>query len=391
MKNHCSSFAVGLLLLGFAGCFGGSTPPPIEIGHVSDKTRADKAGDQAELGLRLALSELSKDETLAESFAGRKIQIRHTDTQGKLDAFEAEAVRLESVSRVTALFGGLSTAESAGLGNAKIPILTFHGQPTAAAGDHVFYLGMTPSRQGTVLAKVVAEDAKAMRIILLKDEQRTEAAGFAESFQKSLDETRKQANAEAAVVLTLRYTREAKSKDALEGIKWNELVERINVQKPHVIVFAGSVRDFNAWHRVFRKEGKAGQAQIVFAGNDGDQRQFDFEGDDKVSVVLASAFHVDSKSDKISAFRKAFREAYQIEADVNAALAYDGLRILVEAMKATRTQLTLKELREKLLETKAFEGVTGPLTINADRQVERPLHVLRWQNGTLTLMKTIGP
>src|SRR5439155_25720668 len=134
---------------GAAGCFTGSTPPPIEIGHVSDKTR----GDQAELGLRLALSELSKDDSLPQAFGGRKIQIRHTDTQGKLDAFESQAVRLETVSRCTALFGGLSTAETAALANAKIPLLTFHGQPAASPRNHVFHFGMSPGRQRAVFAK----------------------------------------------------------------------------------------------------------------------------------------------------------------------------------------------------------------------------------------------
>jgi hypothetical protein len=48
-------------------------------------------------------------------------------------------------------------------------------------------------------------------------------------------------------------------------------------------------------------------------------------------------------------------------------------------------------VREELLTTKDFDGVTGPLTIAADRQAQRPLHVLRWQNGAMTLVKTFAP
>ena len=40
---------------------------------------------------------------------------------------------------------------------------------------------------------------------------------------------------------------------------------------------------------------------------------------------------------------------------------------------------------------KDFDGLTGPLTITADRQVQRPLFVVRWQNGTLTAVKTFNP
>src|SRR5262245_28071162 len=86
-----------LTVLAAAGCTG-STPAPIVVGHVSDKTRADKAGDQAELGIRLALHELTQDGTINEAFGGRKIEMHHTDTRGKLDAFESQAVRLDSVN-----------------------------------------------------------------------------------------------------------------------------------------------------------------------------------------------------------------------------------------------------------------------------------------------------
>src|SRR5438046_10607205 len=82
-----------LMVLVLAGCTG-STPAPIVIGHVSDKTRADKAGDQAELGIRLALNELTQDGTIADAFGPRKIEVHHTDTRGKLEAFESPAVRL---------------------------------------------------------------------------------------------------------------------------------------------------------------------------------------------------------------------------------------------------------------------------------------------------------
>jgi outer membrane PBP1 activator LpoA protein len=60
-------------------------------------------------------------------------------------------------------------------------------------------------------------------------------------------------------------------------------------------------------------------------------------------------------------------------------------------MKKTPTQLTPDRVREELLTTKDFDGVTGPLTITPDRQVQRPLHVLRWHNGAVTLVKTFGP
>ena len=105
----------------------------------------------------------------------------------------------------------------------------------------------------------------------------------------------------------------------------------------------------------------------------------------KATVLLATAFYADPASEKITTFIKAYNAAFHTEADVHSALAYDGFRMLVEAMKKTGTQLTPERIRDELAKTKDFDGLTGPLTITADRQVQRPLFVVRWQKGTLAL------
>jgi branched-chain amino acid transport system substrate-binding protein len=381
MKRIALSFFLAPLLFGLIGC-NGATPTPIVIGHVSDKTRLDKAGDQTELGIRLALHEVSKDGTLADTFGGRKIEVHHTDARGDLDKFESEAVRLDSVNKCLALFGGFSTQETAALNNARVPLLTFHGQPVSGANSQVFYLGMSPGQQGAVLAKTLVEDAKAKRITILMSDKRPDAVALVDSFQKTLKESEGPAE-----VMTLCFGADS---------NWPDLIQRMIRQVPHTVVFAGSVQDFNAWRRMLRKDHADANPQIVYAGADGDHRLFDLEGGDKTSILLATAFYADPANEKITAFRKAYQEAFQTEPDVHAAVAYDGFRILVEAMKRTSPLPTadrlreelMDRLREELLKTKDFEGLTGPLTITPERQVQRTLFVMRLENGTLTVLKT---
>ena len=129
----------------------------------------------------------------------------------------------------------------------------------------------------------------------------------------------------------------------------------------------------------------------MYAGADGDHHLFDLEGDDKTSVLLATAFYADPAAEKITAFMKAYQEAFKTEADVHAAIAYDGFRILIDAMKRTPTQLTPERVREELVQTKDFAGLTGPLTITSEREVQRTLFVVRWQNGTLRMQKAFAP
>ena len=375
MQFLCRTLILGAVLLSLIGCNTNVTPPPILIGHVSDKTRLDRAGDQTELGIRLALSEIQKDGSAPEGLGGRKIEVRHTDTRGELAAYESQSVRLDAVNRCMALLGGLSAKEVTALDHVKTPILTFHGQPVSGASNEVFYLGMAPSHEGEVLAEVVAEDAKRKQVVILQDERRSAATTFTESFQKALAEARAKAKMEPCTVVVLRFNKQ---------VEWSEVVPRIDSQKPNAIVFAGGVEDFNAWHKIFSRDSGAVDSQIVFAGNDGSAAMFDLN-DVKASVLLTTTFYADPASAKIEAFIKTYKAAFHTEPDVHSALAYDGFRMLVEAMKKSGTQLTPERIREELAKTKDFDGLTGPLTINADRQVQRPLFVVRWQKGTLAL------
>jgi ABC-type branched-subunit amino acid transport system substrate-binding protein len=379
MRLMCR-FVVFFLPMWVAGCSPGAPPPSIVIGQVSDKTRPDQAGDRAELGIRLALNHLDNEKLAKEFFGGRKIEVRHTDARGQLDAFESQAVRLDSVNRCLALFS-----------NAKVPLLTMHGQQVAGASNFVFYLGMSPARQGAALAGALAEDIKVKRITLLIDEKRPESVALADAFTKAMGEARKDAKAPPAAVLSVRYAEETNTPPRIaEDVKWRELIERVIAQEPQVVVFAGSVQDFNTWQKIQRKEYLVAHPRIVYAGSDGDHRRFDLDPGDKVAITLATAYYADPASEKIAAFTKAYQEAFQTEPDVNAAIAYDGFRVLVEAMKGAGTQLTPDRLREELLKTKDFDGLTGPLSITGDRQVQRPLFVVSWQGGAMKLIKAFS-
>ena len=363
------------LLLLLAGCTNSAGPPVLVVGHVSDQARRDKAGDQAERGIRLALHELDKEDALMTALGGRKVRVHHTNARGELDAFTSEAVRLESINRAVALMGGNAAKEVTALDQVKIPVLTFHGHPVAGAGKNVFYLGMMPARQGTLLARAAAENEKMKRVVMFIDERLPEATVIAESFTTAWNSVRKE-----GTPTQVRFGKDA---------KWTELIDGLKMLPPDALLFAGQAEDFNAWHKALRSE-KVLHVPILFAGPDGSERGFDVTLAEKQAILLVTALHPDPAFDKTAAFRKAYRDANQNDADVHAALAYDGFRILAEAMKNTQSQpFTTERLREKLLEIKDFSGVTGPLTVTADRQVQRPLHVVEWRPGAMTLLKRV--
>ena len=158
----------------------------IVVGHVADNKRADQAGQHAEFGIRLALHELTKSGALADTFGNKKSQVNHTITEGEIDSFESQAVRLQSVNRAVALLGGTSPKEVLALDHVKAPILSFQGQPVVGASSNVFYLGLSASRQGETLGKTIAENEKIRQIVFVQDERRTDAAALIDAFQKAM-------------------------------------------------------------------------------------------------------------------------------------------------------------------------------------------------------------
>src|ERR1700722_18613309 len=83
-----------LVILGCAsaGCTNHSAPAPVWLAHIADLSGPDKdAGQSAARGIRLAVEEVNKN--IGEGL-GHPLKVIHSDTRGKLEAFEAEAVRV---------------------------------------------------------------------------------------------------------------------------------------------------------------------------------------------------------------------------------------------------------------------------------------------------------
>lgn len=97
---------------------------------------------------------------------------------------------------------------------------------------------------------------------------------------------------------------------------------------------------------------------------------------------------VDSMSPEMkqtSRFIGEYKALYNEEPSLIEIQAYDAgliLRQLIAAGSSTREDLT-----QKLTQLKRFPGALGPLTMNADREIERPVSVLTVDKGEITPFK----
>src|SRR5262249_29431687 len=88
-------------LVSTLGCNKSAAPVPVLVGHVATLSGNNKdAGEQASRGIRLAVQEQNAE---AKEKEWRPLRVIHADAQGRLDAFQGEAVRLVTINKVAGL------------------------------------------------------------------------------------------------------------------------------------------------------------------------------------------------------------------------------------------------------------------------------------------------
>jgi branched-chain amino acid transport system substrate-binding protein len=92
----------------------------------------------------------------------------------------------------------------------------------------------------------------------------------------------------------------------------------------------------------------------------------------------------------IQDFIKKFEAKYGQKPDAMAALGYDSAMILVDAMKRAGSTDGAK-LKEAIAATKNFPAVTGHITLNAERNADKPAVMLVVKEGKFRYVETVSP
>src|SRR5205823_3780520 len=302
----------------------------------------------------------------------RPLIVRHTDAQAKLDAFEGEAIRLVSVNKVFALFGGTNAEEVVRLDRSRVPVLTSVGLKTAGMSDLVFCTGLSPAYQGTVLARFAAEKWTPARATVLIDERRGEAALVADGIVRELGDIKPPQGKEPIRVTSRRFGKEVKLK---------EQAKRVDEEKPQVLVYAGTPRDF-----LTLRQGLKAQPTLIFAGEEGSARAL-LDAGDADGIYLVTAFATDVDMERGKTFVADFRKAFSAEPDVHAALAYDMVRLFDEGLRRCEDTPTTERFKKELVQIKDFAGLTGPLAFAADGRLRRPAFVIQIDRSQIKTQK----
>jgi branched-chain amino acid transport system substrate-binding protein len=368
------ALALGPLL---TGCMGKAAPAPIWFGHVATLSGPNKEpGESAMRGIRLAVEDINKEPD--QGGLGRPFKVIHSDTRGNLQAFEAEAVRLVAINRVSFLLGGTTAAEVESLDRARVPVLTPTGYPTRAMSESVYFTGLSPAAQGKALARFAALELAAETIVVLQDERLGEAQEAVEAFARELPAAlAKKDNKTVAALRKLRFGKDVKLSNLVKVVK--QLTEETGKDPIKAVLFAGKADDV-------RELGEL-PGPLLFLGADGSAPTLPAQRNASKDIYLVTAFVTDTDAPRAVEFAQRYKKEFSEEADVHAALAYEGMKLLHEAFVQSKESLTLPRVKEELVKLKDYAGLTGALTFAEDRQLRRPAFVVRLTGGTVKTAK----
>src|SRR6185369_1850074 len=131
---------------------------------------------------------------------------------------------------------------------------------------------------------------------------------------------------------------------------------------------------------------------VPLIGGDGwDSEELKNAGDALNGCYFSNHYSQEDKSPAVQEFIKKYKDNYDGKVpDGLAALGYDAARILFDSMDRAKS-LGGKDLAAAIAATKNFAGVTGTITINAQRNANKDAVMLEVVDGVPKYAATIKP
>ena len=242
------------------------------------------------------------------------------------------------------------------------PELTTHG-------DYVFRACFISSTEGEAIAKFATNKLKAKTAAIILDDKNDYAVVLAGFFSESFKR------------LGGKIVSEQKYAASDQDISAQLLA--IKAAKPDIVFAPG----FYTTAPLVARAVKRIALKTTLIGSDGwDSPDLLAGGAEPFAgVYFANHFWVGSNEPRVQKFVADYRTKYGTPPDAGAATAYDAARLLFDAFKRA-TSTDKSAVRNALAATKDFPGVTGKITIDANRNAQVPVYMLRIdKNGKFSL------
>jgi branched-chain amino acid transport system substrate-binding protein len=350
------------------GASGGTSDGPVKVGEVGSMTGTEATfGISSDRGIQLRVKEVNG----AGGIKGRQIQIIALDDQGKPEEAATAATRLISSEHVVALLGEVASTRSMFMADkaqpAKVPMVSpsSTNPRVTEKGDYIFRACFIDPFQGYVMAKFATDNLKLKKFAVLKDVRNDYSVGLANNFEENLKKMG------GSVVATESYSN--------GDVDFKAQLTNMKASQPEALYVPGYYTDVGLVARQAREVG----ITVPLLGGDGwdSEKLYEIGGAALEGSYFSNHYSVDDPSPRIQEFVAKFKKEYGGQLpDSLAAQAYDAAGMLFEAMQKA-TDLTGPNIRTTLADTKGFRGVTGDITLDAQRNPLKPAVVLKVAKG----------
>jgi branched-chain amino acid transport system substrate-binding protein len=327
-------------------------------------------------GTELAVKEINS----AGGVLGKKFELLTEDNQSKPGESKTIANKLISRDEVVALLGEVASGRSL----EAAPVCQANHVPQISpsstnpkvteVGDFIFRVCFIDPFQGTVMAKFATSTLKVKRVAVLSDVAAAYSVGLATYFTETFTKDG------GTIVADPKYS----SGD----VDFKAQLTAIKSANPEAIFIPGYYTEVGLIARQARDLG----ITVPLFGGDGWEsgKLIEIGGPAIDGAYFSTHFSPEEKSPVTQDFVSKFKKAYNEAPDAMAALGYDSAMLLADAIKRAGTTDGPK-VRDQLAATKDFNGISGKITIDKDRNATKPAVILQVKDGTFKFVETIQP
>ncbi|HXL72236.1 MAG TPA: ABC transporter substrate-binding protein, partial [bacterium] len=171
-------------------------------------------------------------------------------------------------------------------------------------------------------------------------------------------------------------------------IDFKSQLTTIRAQKPDVIFVPGYYTEVGLIAKQARELG----IKVALLGGDGwdSSKLYEIGGSALDGCYFSSHYSPESADPKVQDFVKKYQAQYGQVPDALATLGYDSVGVLAAALKSAKS-LSGADIRDAIAATKAYPGVTGSISLDANRDAVKPAVVLKIENSKASYVTTVNP
>lgn len=351
-------------------------PGMIKIGYFGDLSgRNFNFGQSALNGVLMAVGEINR----SGGINGRKLDLVIEDDQGSPERAATLVTKLINEDKVVAVIAGGTSGSSLAAAPraqaAKIPFVSPSSTDPAVTrtGDYIFRVCYIDNFQGKVMARFAFNQLKARKAGIMVDFNSPYSRGLAEFFKESFRELG------GEIVSEQSY---AQGDPDFRG-----QLSTIRNEEPDVLYIPGYYGDVGP---IAKQARQLELTQPLLGGDGWDAPElWGFGGAALNGSFISNHYSADDPSPAIQEFVGNYKHLYgNLTPDAHAALGYDAMRFLAEGIQRGKTTEG-HQLRDALARTKDFQGVTGVISMDEERNAVKPAVILKLADGKYVFQETM--